>query len=357
VLDFGGGRIRLSGFVRRGVEPVRRATLLFTAPSGALTDGIEAVLTGGDGRYEIGLEQPGRYRVSVQEGGASGANVAAATIDVPDEPAVSRDIVLDSATIAGRVTDTARQAVVDATVFVQRDGDPAAEPLLASRTDATGTYELRGAADGAYVLTVSARGFAVARQAVEIDAGADTRADVVLERGRMVRGRVVDRLGQPSAGALVLVSPAGVPAALSPPVEADLDGRFEIAGPSDGGVDVTAIARGFAPSCLRGVMPDEGDGGLELVLGAGGGLRVRVLGPEGAPRAAAAVDVVPQPPFAGSELAALLRPTAPTDAAGETTLELLAPGSYAVRVAGRGTGVTVVIEDGRESLAVVRLGS
>ncbi|MBK7645310.1 MAG: carboxypeptidase regulatory-like domain-containing protein [Planctomycetes bacterium] len=79
-----------------------------------------------------------------------------------------------------------------------------------------GSYELRGLAPGKYTVSASATDFAdYAKQGVELKrtAGATNELDVVLQKGVLVRVRVVDSTGRPVTGAYAeLRSKSGAPA-------------------------------------------------------------------------------------------------------------------------------------------------
>ena len=111
--------------------------------------------------------------------------------------------------------------------------------------------------------------------------------------GEVVRGRVVDRSGDPIPGARVAAFPVSIERAFDPAAERTVttgaDGAFEVAGlEGPAPYVVAAQAHGFAPRTRCGVRPP---GDVTIVLGACATLEGRVLGPADAPVAGARVRV------------------------------------------------------------------
>lgn len=95
------------------------------------------------------------------------------------------------------------------------------------RTDSEGRYEVARLAPGAYLVEPSAPGLVALWPTLVDVAHEDVERDLELERGRVVRGRVVEAAtGSPVAGCSVRVGVTGVVAA----AESDADGRFAIEG-------------------------------------------------------------------------------------------------------------------------------
>lgn len=126
----------------------------------------------------------------------------------------------------GRVRDESGAPIAGATVEVW--GDPrqaSAAPRVL--TDADGSYDLRGLPTSTFMLLVSAPGFAVGfSDRLEIPPGTQLERDFRLERGLVVRGRVIDRRSrEPLPGAEVAHSPLWKWS-----VRTDDEGRFQLAG-------------------------------------------------------------------------------------------------------------------------------
>jgi hypothetical protein len=279
---------------------------------------------------------------------------------VPDEPRVDLDIVVRGGMITGTVIDGEDRPLRGASVLATAEGgdSPGTTGVV---SDAEGRFQIDGLEDGTYRVTASAPGYRIATvHPVAIGADAPAPLELRLVRGDALRGRVVDGRGQGLPGAMVLVAPSGsthLATAISG--QTDVNGSFRVTAPVDGPLDVTAVAAGWAPAVLRGVLPATGPDATESVLHAsmGGRLRVRVSGPEGQPLPSVQVELRAVPPFLGGEMALLMNPPPLTDAAGVAIVERLAPGAYRVAVAGapQGAPAGATVVEGSETTLEIRL--
>jgi len=339
LLDFDeSSPITLTGTVYRDGQPLGRAQLFF-AKTISLTD-FKFSSTDGAGHYEVGLDEPGRYRVIVQTGSTSASGGASTEITVPDLEHSGQDIHLGTDGVSGTVQDPDGHPVTGAVVSATAAAGDSSAGFLVAETGLDGRYTIQGIDPGVYRVTATSPGFKVATAyPVELaEGGGVVTVDFALEPGGTLHGRLVDDFGNGIAGAAVLVAPAGSVdpwgggAATS---VTDVNGSFSLTTPGDGPLDVTALPGGWAPVRLRGVVPPTGDEDLLLRAGRGGSLRVVVVDVEGSPQRGVMLIARPVPPFLGSELAGLLTPPVPTDAAGAILFSGLAPGGYAVTVNGR----------------------
>jgi len=341
--------ITLSGTVYRDGQPLGRSQLFF-AKTISLTD-FKFSSTDAAGRYEVGLDEPGLYRVIVQTGSTSASGGASTEITVPELEYSEQDIHLGTDGVAGTVQDPDGHPVSGAVVSATAAAAGASAGFLVAETGLDGRYTIQGIDPGVFRVTASSPGFKVATAyPVElVEGGGVLTVDFALEPGGALRGRLVDDFGNGIAGAAVLVAPAGSRdpwGGGAATAVTDVNGSFSLTAPGDGPLDVTALPAGWAPVLLAAVVPPADDEELLLRAGRGGSLRIVVVDVAGSPLRGVTLIARPAPPFLGSELAGLLTPPVPSDATGATLLSNLAPGGYAVSVTGRDdlppTSVTVL---------------
>jgi uncharacterized GH25 family protein len=365
VLDFDdASRITLTGRVLRGDRPVGGAMLVFLPGDSfdAPPTEMKTAHAEGDGRFQVGLDRPGLYTVVVQ-GGGDFMGRGTAKVQVPDQPQVVQDVVLSSGGIAGTVTGPDGKGIVSAVVQATPDPPPAPGRLGGSgaQTRAGGEYAIEGLDPGSYKVRAMAPGHRPAEATATVTSeGGTVRVDLRLETGRALRGRVVDPQGNGIQGAYVMAAPAGAgDSGAGMSGMTDANGAFEIIAPAEGPLDVTAVPGGYAPARATGVLPSDDPEGPGLLLRAtpGGRLRVQVAGADGKPRAGVQVMLRPDPPYLGSMMAAFSRAPRPTDAAGTTVADMLAPGAYVVSVADRkdAGSATVQVGEGAEASATLML--
>jgi hypothetical protein len=96
-------------------------------------------------------------------------------------------------TIRGVVVDSSEQPIADAQILVGRHGESSGRE---TKTAVDGTFAVNGCKPGKNLLSAEANGFAAAT--MEIEAAPDSeRFRIVLQPGRQLRLRIVDRDGQP----------------------------------------------------------------------------------------------------------------------------------------------------------------
>lgn len=356
--------IAVSGNLMLGDRPIPRAPIFFVpvdvdGPKQGVSSQSDAA-----GAFRIGLRHGGRYQVSVilgDTGAAKGHKVV--VLNIPDQPEVQQDIVFNEQLITGRVVDSERKAIRGVIVTAVRDtvgsGDAPGQSTTTTRDD--GTFRVEAIDPGNYRVTARARGYAAAEAypvAVRTDA-ADPDLDLTLDRGWMMRGRVIDAQGRGVPRALVVVAPAGAAESGFLPSQTDGDGGFRITASADGPVSVSAISDGFAPSVQTGIEPPASDDPPEIVLHAteGGALRVRVVHRAGEPVSGAKVAFQPMTLFPGSDVVVQRSRPQPTDAAGITRMTLLHPGGYWLSLQGRRdvAPVQVLVSEGVENEATLEL--
>lgn len=223
--------------------------------------------TGPDGRYEITGIAPGIYRVHISrysrdyvrefyndKRGWDDANLVSV---VGTRPVQGIDFALElGGTISGRLTDAdTGLPIIDIHVEAQPDGWDGTEAY--GRTDADGTYTLRGLATGAYRILARAqeKGYVEVyydhklrgddpdliivngRESIE-------GADFDLKLGATISGRVMDGgTGLPIAGMDVRAGPIG--GSHLSWSNTDSDGRYVLTGIPDGLIEVEVGGQGY----------------------------------------------------------------------------------------------------------------
>jgi hypothetical protein len=237
--------------------------------------------------------------------------------------------------LAGAVTDDKRRTVGSAHVCaVLSTLDPQETRITrCAETDKDGHYEIGGLRGGAYTVTASAPGFAMAaaRDGAAIDVPEGTFVHdvniVVSAGGSTLAGVVLDATGGPVSRASVRVERFVAPRAIIEVTTDDL-GRFAVAAP-EGRLALLAQADGYAAGRWTGVAPSAD---VRVLLTPGATVRgVVVSGADGRPVSDLEVRVVPY----HHRLSPLGRSTV-SGAEGQFDVRGLDPGEYAVVASGNG---------------------
>ncbi|MFE7780101.1 MFS transporter [Streptomyces nigrescens] len=193
--------------------------------------------TGEDGRYALSTPGAGSY---VLIASAGGHQPQAVTVTVGERP-VELDVVLGGAgRLAGTVTTADGTPVRDAMVTLT---DVRGEVVATTRSGREGGYVIGELVAGEYTLASSAPAFRPAALPVTVQASRETRQDIELAGGAVLRGTVRAGGGRPVEDARVtLLDAAGnvVDTATTGP-----DGLFRFVDLSAG--EYTVIAAGYPP--------------------------------------------------------------------------------------------------------------
>lgn len=155
-------------------------------------------------------------------------------------------------------------------------------------TDAQGRVRFDGVASGlAAIVTDRARG-----DMLEVTGGEEIKIALVIPRGILVRGQVVDPTGAGVASARVWLSHYGTPSSGDEVAKTDSMGHFTLRDVGEGRL-IAARAAGFSPSLSTLVLGGPGDHvDLVIQLPTGGGeLRGIVRAPDGSPVVGAAIQI------------------------------------------------------------------
>ncbi|MFE1941604.1 MFS transporter [Streptomyces massasporeus] len=193
--------------------------------------------SGEDGRYALATPGPGSY---VLIAAAGGHQPQAVTVTVGERP-VELDIVLGGAgNLIGTVVTADGTPVRDATVTLT---NVHGEVVATTRSGREGGYVITELVAGEYTLAASAPAFRPAALPVTVQAARETRRDIELAGGAVLRGTVRAGGGRPVEDARVtLLDVAGnvVDTLTTGP-----DGTFRFVDLSSG--EYTVIAAGYPP--------------------------------------------------------------------------------------------------------------
>ncbi|GGV35924.1 MFS transporter [Streptomyces longisporoflavus] len=193
--------------------------------------------SGDDGRYALATPGPGSF---VLIAAAGGHQPQAVTVTVGERP-VELDVVLGGAgRLAGSVVTADGTPVRDAAVTLT---DVRGEVVASTRSGREGGYVITELVAGEYTLAASAPAFRPAALPVSVQASRETRQDVELAGGAVLRGTVRAGGGRPVQDARVtLLDAAGN---VVDTLTTGQDGTFRFIDLSSG--EYTVIAAGYPP--------------------------------------------------------------------------------------------------------------
>ncbi|MFC9245584.1 MFS transporter [Streptomyces sp. NPDC057136] len=213
--------------------------------------------SGDDGRYALSVPGSGSY---VLIAAAGGHQPQAVSVTVGERP-VELDVVLGGAgRLAGTVVTAEGIPVRDAAVTLT---DVRGEVVATTRTGREGSYVITELVAGEYTLAASAPAFRPAALPVSVQAARETRQDIELAGGAVLRGTVRANGGRPVEDARVtLLDAAGnvVDTLTTGP-----DGTFRFVDLSSG--EYTVIAAGYPPVATVLQMAGGGRTERDLQLG------------------------------------------------------------------------------------------
>ncbi len=230
-----GGGIAVCGAVRHadGTVVPRAALTLIDGAGQQVGRGA----SGEDGRYALATPGPGSY---VLIAAAGGHQPQAVQVTVGERP-VEMDVVLGGAgRLAGTVTTADGTPVRDATVTLT---NVHGEVVSASRSGFDGGYVISDLVAGEYTLAASAHAYRPTALPVTVQASRETRQDIELAGGAVLRGVVRGGGGRPVEEARVtLLDAAGN---VVDTLTTGSDGTFRFVDLSSG--EYTVIAAGYPP--------------------------------------------------------------------------------------------------------------
>lgn len=295
----------VSGIVTLGGKPVPGLIVQFLATSGAEgSDLLNFGTTDEEGRYEISLNEPGTYYLSIAKMGSMGASQSNEQLHtIPEKDEVELDLELPAGRIAGTVRDGDGTPLGGVRVNVTREGPIQSGTLFGGNytemtTEADGTYEVSWLDPGRYRVSVGGSPFGglfgtgedtlarAHRGGVDVEAGETVSGiDFKLGSSLRIQGTVVDSEGRPVEGAGIFVRDAmGVLAERVSLVPSDASGAFEYGGLSAGVYTVSARTENAATSAEVEVRVHDGEmPKVRLVVDPGCTLLLSILDREGQP--------------------------------------------------------------------------
>ena len=357
-------RVLVSGTVMKGDTPIPGAPIYFVSIDNNQAHDGKSTQADGQGAFQIGLLHGGKYQVSVVLGGAATANGhSVVTLNIPDQSEVHQDIVFTVHAITGHVKDGDRNGVKGALVTAVMDGaasgDAPRQSTAMSIDD--GVFRIEAVDPGTYRVTARAKAFTSAEEypVVVADDAREPDLELVLKKGWIMRGRLLDPQGRGVPGALVVVAPAGAAESGYLPSQTDATGAFRITAPADGPTCVGAGSPRFAPAVQCDVEQQADGSNSDVVLNAtpGGSMRIRVVHRGGGVVTGVLIAYQPVPLFPGSDVFVERNKPAATDADGSTLVTLLYPGVYMVSILGRrdAAPIQVRVNEGAESAGVIEV--
>lgn len=224
------GRVR-----RRDGGAVPHAAVTLVDPTGRRRDGGTA---DGEGRYALSAPDTGPY---VLIAAAEGHEPRALAVTAGDGPLELHLVPVGGGRLTGAVLGAGGRPVPDATVTVT---DGTGEVVGSARSGAEGRYTVDDLTAGEYTLAAHAPSCRPAAVPVSVRAGRETRQDIELSAGRLLRGTVRAPGGRPVDEARVtLLDRAGNVAGTT---MTTADGLFRFADVAPG--DHTVVAAGYPPA-------------------------------------------------------------------------------------------------------------
>ncbi|MET9866007.1 MFS transporter [Streptomyces sp. NPDC006386] len=193
--------------------------------------------SGEDGRYALATPGPGSY---VLIAAAGGHQPQAVSVTVGERP-VELDIVLGGAgNLVGSVVTADGTPVRDATVTLT---NAHGEVVATTRSGREGGYVITELVAGEYTLAASAPAFRPAALPVTVQAARETRRDIELAGGAVLRGTVRASGGRPVEDARVTLLDVG--GNVIDTLTTGADGTFRFVDLASG--EYTVIAAGYPP--------------------------------------------------------------------------------------------------------------
>ncbi|HXV64851.1 MAG TPA: carboxypeptidase regulatory-like domain-containing protein [Vicinamibacteria bacterium] len=300
--------------------------------------------TGEDGFFELLVDAPGEYRVSVN---ASGAGLPSRNVVVPDLDTFFLDLDFSGVAVSGRVVEEETgEAVVRAFVSARPESSADWERGASTQTGADGRFELELEA-GTFTLVARAEGFAPSERRLNVSDSGISEVVLSLTAGLRITGRVS------GTGSLRIYAIEDSPDLSTPPMRMSFamsvaDGSFVLDGLARVRYNILAGEELAGFGVATGIPAGTED--VDIALRPAARLDVEVVDGEGTPvdEIAVAIVAVDGHKIRGAQTA--------TDRNGRASLAVPA-GSLHVKAANKdeleGIAVVTVMPGGRAELQMV----
>ena len=233
-IDFAKG-VNLTGTVRRAG---RSAAGVVVDVTGRTQDSLTSTVTSTDGSWEVTGLEPGEYEVAARS--AAGATLTVESIVLSGDGRLDLDV--PGGRISGLVlADETGQPITGADVELRGLEPPPLQRALA--TGADGRFASEELADGQYMVTASADGWATAETTVLLSEGVSEETTLRLERSQHLDLLVREPSGRTPSSIQVLAARGGLVSA-SLQVACDREGRCTLEGLAPGAYTLLVSANG-----------------------------------------------------------------------------------------------------------------
>ena len=257
----------------------RSLGLAFTEP---------AIVTGGDGRFELRDLGSGSFDLEVSAAGFVAAKVRGMRLSAASSPEdtspedIGTVTLQRGARIAGEVVDEGGLPVAGAQVHLSPAGDSPGTVWDRTASNRVGSFEFVDRPAGSYQLRAHADGF-VGTESGRLETPLEAPVMLVMRRGATLGGRVLDEKSNPIAGAQVSSYQKSDVFYLSKATSGK-DGRFELGGLTLAEHRLFFKAPGFRPQSREvQLSPDVDVEPLAVVLEQGATVSGQVSWPDGRP--------------------------------------------------------------------------
>ena len=269
--------VRVHGRVTLAGDPVADAVVSFVPAGGEGMEFLKIDTASSDGAYDIRLDQPGDYLVTIQSAGATlQQNSVEFRRKVPSGEEHELDFEMPLGRITGRVRGPDGDPLAGARVTLNMEGGLVFGTVFGGQynetaTDEDGDYEILFVRPGSYSVAAGGsllgglfgdrQGMGRVVTTVDVDEGEWVRGvDFRLEEPGSLEGTVRDAAGKPVSGAAIFVrDEAGRLVELFSLATTNASGRFEYPGLAPGEYTVTARTSSQAAAAPASVRVRSGE--------------------------------------------------------------------------------------------------